>query len=809
MQPGKASRKPASRNSMRPPQLSRDAEKALRKSEMHYRIVSELTTTFVFDLLVAEDGSVSLDFVSDNFYTFAGRSPEEARTFESLLSHIHPNDTGLLLKHLGRLAARPQSAEIECRAFVGDSLEPRWLSLCGKSEWDDEKKRVTVIYGAAKDITERKRAEEERAKVQNLLEASQRIAHIGSWEYEVTTGRTTLSEEMYRIAGLPVGSGITVELAQSFLPPADFLRARKAMEVSVDAGAPYSVDVAIQRPDGQKRIVHSEAEIVFDEYGKPTRVFGISQDITDRKTAQESLEAAEQITEGILNAIPAGVFWKDRNLRYLGCNRQFARDAGFEDPSAITGKDDYEIGCPRESADQYREIDLRVIETGSAVRNVEDSVKRGGEDVTDLASIVPLRGVNGEISGVLGTYIEITDRKRIEKALAENEKRLQESEAKYRKLIETAPEAIYVIVDEKVAFCNNHALEMLGYSREEMMGMAMERINHPEDWAQARERYRSRTSGKHMAKSVGRHLARDGRAIWIECVGEKIDWEGQDAVLYFSSDVTERKKAEAERLAVDKYLQQAQKLESLGVLAGGIAHDFNNMLMSIFGFTDLARSEVKDANVAEYLSQAMAGMQRARALTQQLLTFAKGGAPVRKVVDVAPLITETCQFALHGSRLKGSYDLQEGLWNCNIDRNQVGQVLQNIVINAVQSMPMGGTVDVSAGNIALKPQEHPKLKEGAYVIIRVSDQGIGMSKEMLSMIFDPFFTTKTEGHGLGLAISHSIMVRHGGAIDVESELGKGTTFSVYLPACGESEDRDSAPAPGTPRRQWCDSRHGR
>ena len=191
--------------------------------------------------------------------------------------------------------------------------------------------------------------------------------------------------------------------------------------------------------------------------------------------------------------------------------------------------------------------------------------------------------------------------------------------------------------------------------------------------------------------------------------------------------------------------------------------------------------------LSEYLSQAMASMQQAKGLTQQLLTFSKGGAPVRKVVEVGPLIKETCQFALHGSKLKNSYDLQEDLWNCNIDRNQIGQVLQNIVINAIQSMPMGGTIKVSARNAVLKSQEHPTLKEGAYVVIRVRDQGIGMSEEMLSMIFDPFFTTKTEGHGLGLAISHSIIGRHGGAINVESELGKGSTLTVYLPACKELE----------------------
>jgi len=522
------------------------------------------------------------------------------------------------------------------------------------------------------------------------------------------------------------------------------------------------------------------------------------RDITDRvqaeekqSKAEEELRESERLIEGLLNTLPAGVFWKDKNLSFLGCNLQFAKDAGFDDPSAIIGKDDYEIGCPKEDADRYREIDRRVIGTGTAIMNVEDSVKRNGEDVTDLVSIVPLRGLKGEISGVLGTYIEITDRKRTEKELEENEKRLRESEAKYRKLIETAPEAIYVVENERVVFCNNHALEMLGYSREEMMGIPMEKINHPEDWGQARDRYLSRMAGKSLAKSVGRHVAKDGTVLWIECVGEQIEWEGKDAVLYFSSDITERKKAESERLIVDQYLQQAQKLESLGVLAGGIAHDFNNILMGIFGFVDVARSEAKDPNVADYLTQAMASMQQAKGLTQQLLTFSKGGAPVRKVVEVVPLIKETCQFALHGSKIKNSYDLQENLWNCNIDRNQIGQVLQNVVINAMQSMPLGGTIEVSAKNAAVRAQEHPTLKEGAYIVVRIRDQGIGISKEMLSMIFDPFFTTKTEGHGLGLAISRSIIARHGGAISVESELGKGTTFAIYLPACKNGEAHDS------------------
>jgi two-component system, cell cycle sensor histidine kinase and response regulator CckA len=189
--------------------------------------------------------------------------------------------------------------------------------------------------------------------------------------------------------------------------------------------------------------------------------------------------------------------------------------------------------------------------------------------------------------------------------------------------------------------------------------------------------------------------------------------------------------------------------------------------------------------VSTYLSKVMESMARAKALTQQLLTFSKGGTPIRRVEQIAPLLKETCQFALHGSNLRSTYEVQDDLWSSNIDRNQIGQVIQNIVINAMQAMPMGGTIGVLAKNATLGENEHPTLEKGDYVVISVKDQGIGIPEEMLSRIFDPFFTTKIKGHGLGLAISHSIASRHGGAINVQSELGKGTTFSVYLPACRE------------------------
>jgi CheY-like chemotaxis protein len=164
------------------------------------------------------------------------------------------------------------------------------------------------------------------------------------------------------------------------------------------------------------------------------------------------------------------------------------------------------------------------------------------------------------------------------------------------------------------------------------------------------------------------------------------------------------------------------------------------------------------------------------------MTFSKGGAPIRRIAAVTPIIREACQFALHGSIVEARYDIQQDLWNSNVDRNQLGQVLENLVINALQAMPMGGTIEVTARNVELKEGDHPTLRSGKFVLVSITDHGTGIAPEMLPRVFDPFFTTKSRGHGLGLAISYSIISRHEGALNVRSLLGKGATFEIHLPA---------------------------
>jgi len=239
----------------------------------------------------------------------------------------------------------------------------------------------------------------------------------------------------------------------------------------------------------------------------------------------------------------------------------------------------------------------------------------------------------------------------------------------------------------------------------------------------------------------------------------------------------------AERQRMEDELLKVRKIESLGVFAAGIAHDFNNLLTGILGYISLAQVVARiDAKVIAYLSEAEQACQRATALTQQLLTFAKGGAPVRHTVSMVELLKESVGFALRGANVRGDIQMAADLWPVDVDAGQMSQVVHNVVLNAVQAMPGGGTIEVRAENIAFEADAPFPLVEGQYVQITLQDYGCGIPKEVLSNIFDPYFTTKAEGSGLGLATAYAIVTKHDGYITVTSEVGLGTTVVIYLPA---------------------------
>ncbi|HSM92448.1 MAG TPA: ATP-binding protein [Anaeromyxobacteraceae bacterium] len=360
-----------------------------------------------------------------------------------------------------------------------------------------------------------------------------------------------------------------------------------------------------------------------------------------------------------------------------------------------------------------------------------------------------------------------------------------EREAHVRLLLESTAEAIYGIgPDGLCTFCNPTCARLLGYaSPEELIGRNVHALVHHstaegERLAESDCRiYQTFRDGQGYHSDDERLWRADGTSFPVELWSYPMIREGgvAGAVVTFL-DLTERRRLEGELLTM-------RKLESLGVLAGGIAHDFNNLLMGILGNLSLAREELRNpVEAGELIRAAEQATLRTRALTQQLLTFSRGGVPVKKVLQVRPVVEDASRFALSGSSVRAEHDFANDLLPVEADAGQLGQVIHNLVLNAVQAMPHGGVIRISTANVVLRPEQVPSLPAGPYVRIQVADQGEGIRPEHLGRIFDPYFTTKAGGHGLGLATVYSIARKHGGHVTVASRRGEGTTFTVYLPA---------------------------
>jgi two-component system cell cycle sensor histidine kinase/response regulator CckA len=266
----------------------------------------------------------------------------------------------------------------------------------------------------------------------------------------------------------------------------------------------------------------------------------------------------------------------------------------------------------------------------------------------------------------------------------------------------------------------------------------------------------------------------DGKQIAVELVGTPLYFHGKPAAMAMFRDIRQRKQIEKERI-------KTQKLESLGVLAGGIAHDFNNILAGVMGNISLAREpNISAEELEESLAEAAEASIRARDLAKQLLTFAKGGSPIKKSHAISNLIREAARFGLRGSNVRCDLQLPEDLWPVDIDEGQILQVLHNIVINANQAMPTGGVLTIRAENRELD-DEPTGSGFGRRVAVTLSDQGPGVPAESRARIFDPYFTTKDDGSGLGLAIAYSIARKHGGKLEL-LDTKSGATFRLTLPA---------------------------
>jgi len=386
----------------------------------------------------------------------------------------------------------------------------------------------------------------------------------------------------------------------------------------------------------------------------------------------------------------------------------------------------------------------------------------------------------------IGNAIDITDRKNGEQELLSEKERLAVT------LSSIGDGVIAVDLTGKITLMNTVAEEITGWTADIALGrnlavvLSLTTENSSEPPVDLLRQVQKTGAPCYRQEVV---------SIYSDDVEEKIiadsaapirDQDGKIiGIIIVIRDVTEK-------VRIRKELETSQNLESIGLLAGGIAHDFNNLLTAIYGNISLAKMYPDDKNkVFHYLDKTENSLAQAKALTEQLLTFAKGGSPVKQLVNIGPLLEEIAKFSLRGSKTNLQTDIAADLWLAEVDTGQFSQVINNLAINANQAMPGGGTLTIKAENMLLSPKEIIPEKENDYYIkITVADQGFGISQKHLDKIFAPYFTTKHEGSGLGLATVYSIIRNHHGQIKAESEVGKGSTFTILLPASGATAENN-------------------
>ena len=610
-----------------------------------------------------------------------------------------------------------------------------------------------------------------------------------------------------------------------------YVNAGRREEFFFELGASDSVtdfESGVYCRDGSVKWISENVSAVRDAAGHLLHLQGFITDVTERRKALMSIQESESRYRALFENIPVAIIELD--LRGLGRILQKWHAAGVKDLTS------HLAGHPGEFAALAASVVVAAVnETAVRLTNAESKTHLQSE----MAGLFTTQGLgvlqrwleaiwqghnDGEAEIEIGDFVggshhaylrwwmprqaewlqlehavvalvDLTELKRAESALAAEKERLTVTlRAMAEGVITTDTRGI-------VQFMNRAAEELTQITAAEAVNRPLgeicmlqeQRTNKPFELPlmQVLEE-RALVDLPPQTRLVGR----GGAACVVEgCCAPVHDAESEviGAVLVIR-DVTVRQRFEEE-------LERASRLESIGILAGGIAHDFNNILTAIMGNITLALLDAGGlATVERSLQEAERATLRARDLTQQLLTFAKGGDPVRAVVPLPEIIREVAEFALHGSRVKCEFDLPADLWPADADKGQLGQVVQNLVINAVQAMPEGGSIRIGAVNETVTIDAQRPVRPGDYVHISVADTGTGIKAEHLARIFDPYFTTKQQGSGLGLTTVYSIIRKHQGHIEAESELGHGTTFHIWLPALrdgepGAPDDQDEAVIP--------------
>ena len=669
-------------------------------------------------------------------------------------------------------SGRPETSEMDVEIFGR-------MFLVSVTPLFDDRGRLERIVHVATDITERKQAEEQLSTEMDKARQYLDVAGVMLIALDAHGEITLINTKGCEILGADQKEILGKNWFDAFLPKRLVEEVRsvydKSMKGEIEQVEYY--ENPIRTKTGEERIIAWHNALLRDASGKIIGLLSSGEDITERKRAEEALAHERDLLQALMDNMPDTIYFKDTASRFTRINKAQAQALGVRDPQEVTGKTDSDFFADEHARAAYAD-EQKMVETGEALIAKEEKVRRAdGTFHWVSATKVPIKDAAGHVTGIVGISRDITERKQAEEAL-------RESEEQYRTTLNSMDSCIHVIDEDFRIILFNEAFERfnkkLGLTTN-ALGLPLSEV-FPFLTENVYDEYRRVFENGETIVTEDKYEF-ESEIIFTECHKIPVVKSGKvEKVVTLLRDVTEHKRLETQLL-------QAQKMEAVGHLAGGVAHDFNNILTVILGYAAFTQRTLSpDDELFQNLEQIRTAGEKAAVLTRQLLAFSRQQIMQPKDLNINEVVDGLLKmiWRVIGEDIDLKFISGRQLGTVHADPGQIEQILMNLCVNARDAMPKGGTLTLETENVLIGEgyrKTHPWVDEGRYVLISVTDTGHGMDEETRSQVFEPFFTTKEvgKGTGLGLATVYGIVKQHDGMIDVYSEVGKGTTFKVYLP----------------------------
>ncbi len=750
----------------------RQMENSLRNAETRLRLATEASNIGAWEWNIATNEV----YLSPEWKRQLGYADHELpNRLEEWENRLHPDDRERILKQVHAFMNDPALGyDVEFRLRHRDGSY-RWIHtqamlIHGAGD------RALRMLGCHVDITEslqaRRALQETEERYRALFDRSLDAVFVHDFEGRfVDANPAALQLLGYERADIGAQDFVTLLANEG-----DVARARSSLQLLLSSGKLEGMlQYELKRKDGALIWVELVSSLVFAD-GRPVAVQGIARDITERKRAEEQLRKLSRAVE----QSPVSTVITDKAGRIEYVNPKFTKLTGYS-LEEVDGLNPRLLKGGETSSETYREL-WRTITAGDEWHGELHNRKKNGEYFWVKVSISPIHDSDGAITHFLSVNEDITERRYAEQKLREQ-----------AALLDKAQDAILVRnLQHQVTYWNHSAERIYGWKADEALGRLVTELIYrdTEQFVAATEA--TLNTGEWVGELV--QYARTGQQLTVEARWTLVrDDQGQpQSILAINTDITEKKRIEELSL-------RSQRLESIGTLAGGIAHDLNNILAPILVSIDMLRDDVRDKESLSMLDTMQSCAKRGADLVRQVLSFARGIEGQRIDVDLGHLLRDIRQIIQETfpKNIKVATQIARDLRLVNGDPTQLHQVVMNFCVNARDAMPMGGSLTISAGNVEFDEMYagvHPDARAGSYVSVSVTDSGTGIPPEIQDRIFEPFFTTKEVGKGTGLGLSTvvGIVRQHGGFTTLESEVGKGSTFKMLLPAAESARAHDHA-----------------